>query len=105
MPPTGLAHAFSWQSEKRKENNIFKLLIPRLSERNGKICCIKVVVVLLSSGQTAKELPHQNEIKITDYETAHQTADQGAYVAEIINTQYMGREIEIGDGKSIAAIG
>ena len=105
MPPTGLAHALSWQSEKRAENNIFKLLIPRLSQRNGRICCIKVVVVLLSSGQTAKELPHMNEIQITDYETAHKTAGQGAYVAEIINTQYMGREIEIGDGKSIAAIG
>ena len=105
MPPSGLSHAFSWQSEKRKDNNIFKLLIPRLSQRNGKICCIKVVVVKLSSGQTAKELPHQNEIQITDYETAHKEGGQGAYVAEIINTQYMGREIEIGDGKSIAAIG
>ena len=105
MPPTGLSHAFTWNSEKRNERNIFKLLIPRLSQRNGEICCIKVVVVVLASGQVTKELPHENEIKISDYDTVHKSSELGAYVAEIISPQYMGREIEIGDGKSIAALG
>ena len=103
--PPGLSHAFTWDSEKRGDKNIFKLHIPRLSQRNGGICCIKVVVVVLSEGQAAKDLPHQNDIKISDYTSVHKSGEQGAYVAEIINTQYMGREIEIGDGKSIAAIG
>ena len=66
---------------------------------------IKVVVVVLSPGQAAQDLPHQNDIKLSDYASAHSTGEQGAYVAEIINTQFMGREIEIGDGKSIAALG
>ena len=105
MPPPGLSHAFTWDSEKRGDKNIFKLLIPRLSQRNGGICCIKVVVVVLSEGQVAKDLPHQNDIKISDYTSVHMSGEQGAYVAEIINTQFMGREIEIGDGKSIAALG
>jgi len=105
MPPAGLAQPFTWYSVEKDDKNIFKLSIPRLSERNGEICCIKVVVVRLSSGQSAKDLPSQTEIPITNYATAHSSEGSGAYVAEIINTVYMGREIEIGDGKSIGAIG
>ena len=108
-PPTGLKDLFSWHSVKKhlqgESRNIFKLMVPRLSERNGVICCIKVIVVRLSPGQSAKDLPPQEDISITNYITAHQTEGAGAYVAEIITTIYTGREIEIGDGQSIGAIG
>ena len=73
-------------------------MVPRLSERNGAICCIKVIVVRLSDGQQAKDLPPQQDISITNYITAHESKGAGAYVAEIITTIYTGREIEIGDG-------
>jgi len=108
-PPTGIKDLFSWHSVKKhlqgEKRNIFKLMVPRLSERNGGICCIKVIVVRLSAGQEAKDLPSQQDISITDYMTAHETEATGAYVAEIITTIYTGREIEIGDGVSIGAIG
>jgi len=108
-PPTGLKDLFSWHSVKKllhgENRNIFKLMVPRLSERNGAICCIKVIVVRLSVGQSASDLPPQKDIPITNYITAHQTEGAGAYVAEIITTIYTGREIEIGDGVSIGAIG
>ena len=106
QPPPGLARAFTWSSEKLgSERNIFKLLIPRLSQRNGDICCIKVVVVVLSPGQAAKDLPHQHELVISDYASVHAAGGQGAYVAEIVNPAFMGRELQIGDGKSVAALG
>lgn len=108
-PPTGIKDLFSWHSVKKhlqgESRNIFKLMVPHLSERNGVICCIKVIVVRLASGQEAKDLPSQKDISITNYITAHQTEGSGAYVAEIITTIYTGREIEIGDGQSIGAIG
>ena len=105
QPPPGLAAATTWHSLTRPGHNTFKLSIPRLSERAGEICCIKVVVVLLAPGQAARDLPAQSNLTLATYSAAHQASGHAAYVAEIISTLYMGREIEIGDGKSIGALG
>ena len=43
--------------------------------------------MVLAPGQTAKDLPPQQELKITDYATVHKSGDTGAYVAEVISSQ------------------
>ena len=57
MSPYGLSHTFSWNSEKTETKNVFK------------------------------DLPPQQELKITDYATVHKRGDTGAYVAEVISSQ------------------
>lgn len=40
-----------WFNDRRNAKDIFRLRLPKMSERNGRICCIRVVVVRMMDGQ------------------------------------------------------
>ena len=97
---------FSWSAEEKEEKNLFKLSIPKLSGRNGGICCIRVVVVKLKTGESISNLPEDpGKLKLTNYAAAHTDEGWGAYLAEVISPIYMGRDVFVGDGKNTAALG
>ena len=77
-----------------------------MSERNGRICCLRVIVVKLAPGQTAADLPHQSELRITTHDAVHRegrssSPSAGAYIAEILGASFMGRDVLVGDGQNI----
>ena len=78
-----------------------------MSERNGRICCLRVIVVKLAPGQTAADLPHQSELRITTHDAVHRegrsasSQSAGAYIAEILGASFMGRDVLVGDGQNI----
>ena len=88
---------------------LYKLTIPKLSSRNGGICCLRVVVVklpLAEVGAPLAALPPPGDVTITSYAAVHGAAGTtGAYIAEIVSAIYMGRDVVIGDGKNTAALG
>ena len=91
---------FQWYGEENNGHELFRLRMPRLSERNGNVCCFRVIVVKLKLGQSASSLPLQSELKISTYNKVHENKGQmGAYIAEILGSNYMGRDILVGDGK------
>lgn len=93
---------FQWYSDSKSGRPVFRLRMPRMSERNGNICCLRVIVVKLRQGQTAADLPHQSELKISTHDSVHQDVNTGgAYIAEILGSNFMGRDVLVGDGQNI----
>ena len=47
MPPKTdlLSRGFQWVNDRKVERDIFRLRTNKLSQRNGPICCIRVVMV------------------------------------------------------------
>ena len=97
-PSSGELSKFNWYSAKKEGRHLFKLDIPKLSERNGDICCFRVIVVRLGQKQTNRDLPPEADIPVTNYQDVHQSDTWGAYVAEIVSSEYMGQQIYVGDG-------
>ena len=58
---------FQWRGDSRSGHPVFRLRMPRMSERNGRICCLRVIVVRLRRGQGAADLPHQSELVLSSY--------------------------------------
>lgn len=97
---------FNWVAEEKEEKNLFKLSIPKLSGRNGGICCIRVIVVKLKGGEEISSLPSDpTKLKLQTYAAVHAEDGWGAYLAEVISSIYMGRDVYVGDGKNTAALG
>lgn len=87
MPPTlpdkqKLAK-IHWSKMEEQGKWLFKLYLPRVSERNGKICCYRVYLLRMESQQKLSDLPVPNDLNIMSYQEAHRTARGGAYVAEM----------------------
>ena len=95
---------FEWHNDRRSGRDIFKLKTPRLSERNGPICCLRVVVVKMKTGIDLAYLPPQGSLKIVTFRQAHASVDSsGAYVAEILGPNFLGHDVFIGDGQNTLA--
>ena len=95
---------FEWSNARRSGRDIFKLKTPRMSERNGPICCLRVVVVKMQIGIDLSSLPEQNSLKIVTFRQAHASPDSsGAYVAEILGPNFLGHDVFIGDGQNTLA--
>lgn len=69
--------------KKMEEQGLFKLFLPRVSERNGKICCYRIYLLRMESQKTLSDLSAPNELSIMSYQEAHRTPKGGAYVAEM----------------------
>ncbi|KAL1493162.1 hypothetical protein ABEB36_011272 [Hypothenemus hampei] len=76
---------------------MFKLFMPRISERNGPICCYRVYLVRMEDQQKLSELPTPEDLTIMSYQEAHRTPKGGAYVAEMFNSATFQSEIFLGD--------
>ena len=95
---------FEWHNDRRSGRDIFKLKTPRLSERNGPICCLRVVVVKMQTGLDLAYLPPQGALKIVTFRQAHASSESsGAYVAEILGPNFLGHDVFIGDGQNTLA--
>ncbi|KAJ9581021.1 hypothetical protein L9F63_023808, partial [Diploptera punctata] len=104
-PPTipdksKLAHFF-WSKVEEQGRWLFKLLLPRITERNGPICCYRVFLVKLEPQQSVADLPTPEEFfPISSYEEVHHSKKGGAYVAEMFESSTLMSEVFLGDGHS-----
>lgn len=90
----------SWRKIESQGRQLFKLYLPRISERNGPICCYRVYLVKLPPHKTVGDLPSPEEITVYSYQYAHSSLTGGAYIAEIFDSDQLQTEIFLGDGES-----
>lgn len=87
MPPTvpdkQRLSKFEWRKMEEEGKFMFKLLMPRVSERNGPICCYRIYLVRMEPQQKLTELPEPSDLNVVSYQEAHRTPKGGAYVAEM----------------------
>ncbi|ODN01275.1 Tyrosine-protein phosphatase 69D [Orchesella cincta] len=101
IPDTDALNKASWKAVQNKRLDIFFMItLPSISQRNGTICCIRIVVVKLNKDQSVSNLRPPSDWKIQDYEAVHNSSSAGAYVAEILDPK--SQSIMIGDGSSLA---
>ncbi|XP_053954022.1 tyrosine-protein phosphatase 69D [Anastrepha ludens] len=81
------------------EKCVFKLFVPRISERNGPICCYRLYLVRM--GNNKNELVSPEKLNISTYQEVHapNNTEGGAYLAEMFSDAYFRSEIFLGDGK------
>ncbi|XP_052753024.1 tyrosine-protein phosphatase 69D isoform X2 [Galleria mellonella] len=95
-----------WRKIHDTNNNkyYFKMFLPRITERNGPICCYRVFMVRLLPDMDWKNLQQPPEINIIQYEEAHAVQPViGAYLTDIISNENFPKDSEIvmGDDRSI----
>jgi len=86
LPNTDSLSKADWKAVQRSESQriYFLVTLPRISQRNGSICCIRIVVVRLSNGKTVKDLEPPQEMDISSYEVVHNGTIGGAYIADVV---------------------
>lgn len=60
--------------------------------------------MLFLIGDGFSDLPHQSELKISSYRKVHQSSssgETGAYIAEILGSNFLGKTVLVGDGQNI----
>lgn len=80
-----LSSRFTWRKMEEEKKWMFKLLMPRISERNGPICCYRIYLVRMEAQQNLAELATPEDLPIISYQEAHRTPKGGAYVAEMFS--------------------
>lgn len=90
----------SWRKIENQGKQLFKLYLPRITERNGPICCYRVYLVKLAPRKSVTDLPPPEEINVYSYQYAHNSPSGGAYVAETFDSDRLVPEIFLGDGES-----
>ncbi|XP_017137165.1 tyrosine-protein phosphatase 69D [Drosophila miranda] len=87
-----------WSKIKHGSKYLLKLYLPKISERNGPICCYRLYLVKITNAN--KELPAPDKLNIDTYHQVHsENATKAyAYVAEMISSKYFKPEIFLGDG-------
>ncbi len=61
MPPRReQLNRVQWFNDRRNGKDIFRLRMPKITERNGRICCLRVVVVRMKEGQSQDQLPGEH---------------------------------------------
>ncbi|KAG0713924.1 Tyrosine-protein phosphatase 69D [Chionoecetes opilio] len=76
-------HIKKWWRYHHKDRVVLRLPVPRVSERNGTICCHRVVVVKLEEGASQDTLPDPSKVPLSSYGEVHSSpSSTGAYVAE-----------------------
>ncbi|XP_057340259.1 tyrosine-protein phosphatase 69D-like isoform X1 [Microplitis mediator] len=98
IPDRDDLNARSWRKIENEGRHLFKINLPRISERNGPICCYRVFLVKLAPYKTWADLPPPEELEINSYHYAHMSPAGGAYVAEMFDTDHLISEIFLGDG-------
>lgn len=83
------------------ERPIFKLNLPKISERNGPICCYRIYLVRLQKGET--DLLSPENMNISTYHDVHASNNTmgGTYIAEMFPGDDFRTEVFLGDGKRI----
>lgn len=78
---------------------VFKVLIPRVSERNGPICCYRLYLIRMKYSNA--ELPPPSRLNVSTYHEVHSANNSigGVYLAEMFPGNNFKPEIFLGDGK------
>ena len=109
MPPKmdQLGRSFQWINDRRLNRDIFRLRTSKLSQRYGPICCVRVVMVRMKPGSGAQDLPaNPAKLPMLSYNKVHdpkRAGAWGAYIAEILGTGALGRDVLVGDGQNTLA--
>uniref|UniRef100_A0A182JAQ7 protein-tyrosine-phosphatase n=1 Tax=Anopheles atroparvus TaxID=41427 RepID=A0A182JAQ7_ANOAO len=109
MPATTPDHLgrMIWGKLRTEDDNwIFKLFLPRLSERNGPICCYKVYLTRIHAHHNGS-LPAPENAPISSYADVHSMNNTrgGTYLAEVFASTTNYTEVFLGDGKNTPAVG
>lgn len=80
---------------------MINLSMPRISERNGPICCYLVYIVKLGKDMSMQDLPHQSNMEVLTYHQVHNPNNThvGAYIAEVVDGGAFQSKLFLGKGK------
>lgn len=80
-------------------NWIFKLYLPRVSERNGKICCYRIYMIRLGNKFNAEKSPE--DLDVLTFEEVHNpnNTDGGVYMANIVESNDYQPDIFLGTAR------
>ncbi|XP_073837740.1 protein tyrosine phosphatase 69D [Musca autumnalis] len=89
-----------WTKVRVNDNKcVLKAFIPRVSERNGPICCYRLYLIRMKYNNM--ELPPPDKLNISTYQEVHAPNNSigGVYLAEMFSGDNFKTEIFLGDGK------
>lgn len=89
-----------WHKIENQGRQLFKMHTPRVSERNGPICCYRIFVIKLAPQTTLADLPSPQEISVYPFKYVHSSPLGGAYLAEMFDNNQLPAEVFIGDEES-----
>lgn len=80
---------------------MINLSMPRISERNGPICCYLVYIVKMAKDASMQDLPHPSNMEVMTYHQVHHPNNTkgGAYIAEVIDGAAFQAKMFLGKGK------
>lgn len=80
-------------------NWVFKLFLPRVTERNGRICCYRIYMMKINNNFNMEQQP--DDLDFITYSDAHNAnhSTSGAYIANIISSDQFKPEVILGSGK------
>lgn len=90
-----------WTKVRTNENKyIFKVFIPRVSERNGPICCYKIYLIRMKSPNFDIP-PSPAKLNISSYQDVYSVNNSmgGVYLAEMLSGNNFQSKIFLGDEK------
>ncbi|KAI5699967.1 hypothetical protein M8J75_011949 [Diaphorina citri] len=106
MPPTipdkEKLNQVNWSTVEDQGRWLMKLNIPRVSERNGPICCYRVFVIKLEPNQSVADLPPPEETKVSSYQEVHTSSRGGTYIADMFESNALSSDIYLGDNQTIS---
>ncbi|KAJ8707445.1 hypothetical protein PYW08_010697 [Mythimna loreyi] len=90
-----------WRKILENSTYLFKMYLPRISERNGPICCYRVYMVRLPTGYSLNKLPNAKDLDVIEYKDS--LAKFGAYVADVFSHDTFpdDNELVLGDNKVV----
>ncbi|XP_044012009.1 tyrosine-protein phosphatase 69D isoform X2 [Aphidius gifuensis] len=91
----------SWRKIENEGKQLFKLYLPRITERNGPICCYRIFMIKLAPQQTSGDLPLPENLEVHSYHYAHASPAGGVYLAEMFDSDHLHSEIFLGDGQEV----
>lgn len=75
----------NWKTVARKNQFYFMVTMPYISQRNGSVCCFRIVVVRLVEMDAFEKLGSPGQLKLSSYDQVHNNSAGGAYVAELLD--------------------
>ncbi|KAK3883163.1 hypothetical protein Pcinc_012496 [Petrolisthes cinctipes] len=93
----------SWWKYHQDGQVVLRLPVPRVSERNGTICCHRIVVVKMQGESSVESLPDPKMLPLSTYEEVHRSpSSTGAYVAEAFSGwNIKDKYLLVGDGQVV----
>uniref|UniRef100_A0A1B6CKV8 protein-tyrosine-phosphatase n=1 Tax=Clastoptera arizonana TaxID=38151 RepID=A0A1B6CKV8_9HEMI len=95
---------FNWGKIEERGRWLVKLYMPRVSERNGPICCYRIYIVKLQEHHSVADLPPPQESNISSYQEVHRRKSGGTYLADMFESDALNNDIYLGDGHTLTSL-